>query len=62
MILPKITRLRYVSAKKPQDIVAFFAALGVRVQLYGSPTYDGKRWFAWFVPNDEGADIKSIDL
>lgn len=40
----------------------FTNSLGVRIQVYGSPQWDGKKWYLWFVPNDEGADIKSIDL
>jgi hypothetical protein len=60
---PATTRLRYVSAKRPELLVLFLSRLGFRVQIYGSPVWDGKRWFLWFVPPDDIAiDIKSVDL
>lgn len=60
---PLQTRLRYVSARKPAELVQFLAKLGFRVQIYGSPVWDGKRWYLWFVPPDEvGIDVRSIDL
>lgn len=62
MTRPGTTRLRFVSAKNPQLIVDFCDRLGVRIQIYGAPQWDGKRWFLWFVPSDTGADIKSINL
>lgn len=40
----------------------FLDNLGVRVQIYGQPVWDGKSWTLWFVPSDEGPDIKSIDI
>lgn len=57
-----VTRLRFVSAKTAEELPAFLTALGRRVQIYGAPVWDGKRWYLWFVPSDRGADIKSIDL
>lgn len=59
---PITTRLRYVSAKNADDLVQFLDRLGVRVQIYGAPVWDGKRWYLWFVPSDVGADIRSIKL
>lgn len=59
---PETTRLRFVSAKDPQVLVDFLDSLGVRIQVYGAPTWNGKRWFMWFVPSDFGADIQSIEL
>jgi len=60
---PRTTRLRYVSAKRPIDLVNFLDRLGYRVQIYGAPVFDGKRWHLWFVPpDDEAVNIKSIDL
>lgn len=58
----KTTRLRYIKAKDPNLIVEFLNRLGVRVRVYGSPQWNGKSWFCWFVPDDRGADIKSVDL
>lgn len=59
---PKTTRLRFVTAKAPEDLVAFLDSLGVRVQIYGQPVWNGKKWFLWFVPSDAGGDIPSVDL
>lgn len=61
-IYPSVTRLRYVIAKAPADLVDFLTSLGRRVQIYGAPVWDGKRWVLWFVPDDRGADIQSVDL
>ena len=60
--LPKFTRLRFVTAKDPNKIVSFLEAIGTRVQIYGSPVWDGKKWFLWFVPNDRGIDVESKNL
>lgn len=60
-LLPKVTRLRYVSAKNKQDIISFLDKLGRRVQIY-SIVLENKKWVLWFVPDDRGSDIKSIDL
>lgn len=60
--LPKTTRLRYATAKRPADLVQWTDSLGVRIQIYGAPVFDGKKWTIWFVPDDRGADIASIDL
>lgn len=62
MELPQITRLRFVSAKKPEQIQQFLTLLGVRVQIYGSPVWDGNRWYLWFVPDDRKDDIQSVNL
>lgn len=60
--VPKVTRLRYIKSKDPAMFQAWLDALGVRIQVYGCPQYDGKVWWLWFVPNDKGGDISSIDL
>lgn len=57
-----MTRLRYISAAKPEDLVMFLNNLGVRVQIYGAPVWNGRRWYLWFVPSDDGQDIASADL
>ena len=62
MPIPTTTRLRFVTAKTPELIVMFLDRLGRRVQIYGAPVFDGKRWVCWFVPDDHGADIKSVHL
>lgn len=61
-LLPKTTRLRFVSAKKPEQIQQFLGLLGKRVQIYGSPVWDGKKWYLWFVPDDRSDDVKSVSL
>lgn len=60
-VLPKVTRLRYVSAKKAEQVVKFVNSLGVRVQIYGAPTFAGGRWYLWFVPDDRRSDPLSND-
>lgn len=60
--LPSVTRLRFVKAKDPLQLVEWVSGLGVRIQIYGSPVFDGSSWFVWFVPDDFGSDILSIDL
>lgn len=61
-VLPQTTRLRFVSAKKPEQIQQFLDLLGRRVQIYGAPVWDGNRWYLWFVPNDRASDINSVSL
>jgi len=60
---PNTTRLRYVIGKSHDDIQGFLDNLGVRVQIYGAPVWDGTSWTLWFVPADiDGIDINSVDL
>lgn len=62
MSFPKTTRLRFFKSKSPEVISLALDSLGVRVQIYGCPQFDGKQWVLWFVPADNGADIPSADL
>lgn len=64
MSKPATTRLRYVKAPAASQIVAFLDRLGKRVQIYGAPVWvdKDKAWFLWFVPSDDGADIKSVEI
>ncbi len=55
-MLPKTTRLRFVRSKKADNLILFLENLGVRVQIYGAPVWDGKKWYLWFVPDDRGED------
>lgn len=57
-MLPRNTRLRWRSAKKPETIQAFCDGLGKRIQIY-QIVWTGKEWFLWFVPDDKGQDIYS---
>jgi len=60
---PATTRLRFVSAKQPATIELFLSKLGFRVQIYGAPVWDGKKWTLWFVPPDDiRKDVKSVEL
>lgn len=61
MSLPKLTRLRYVRARSPEDLESFFRSLGQRVQIY-SINKDKDKWVAWFVPGDRDPDIQSVDF
>ena len=60
--MPSYTRLRFAKSRKPELLQQWLKLLGVRVQIYGAPVYDGKAWYLWFVPDDSGEDINSIDL
>lgn len=64
MAKPATTRLRYVKASAASQVVAFLDKLGVRVQIYGCPVWvpSEKAWYLWFVPSDDGADIKSVEI
>ena len=60
---PSTTRLRFITAKEPEMIVAFLARLKFRVQIYGAPVWDGAKWTLWVVPPDDIAiDFKSVRL
>ena len=59
---PTVTRLRFIAAKTPAKIEEAVELLGTRVQIYGAPQWDGKRWVLWFVPSDFEADIASQEL
>lgn len=60
--LPQFTRLRFAKSKDPSLFQDWLESLGVRVQIYGSPQFDGESWTLWFVPDDRGVDIESINL
>lgn len=57
-MLPQTTRLRWVSAKKPEAIQAFCDKLGKRIEIKQIVHSEGL-WFLWFVPDDKRADIRS---
>lgn len=58
---PRITRLRFVTAKDAETLVQFCNRLGVRIQIYDIEFAKGK-WYLWFVPDDFKDDIQSGDL
>lgn len=60
-MLPKHTRLRFVSAKKPESVQKFCDTLGKRIQIY-QLVWTGKEWFLWFVPDDKSSDLPSGKL
>lgn len=63
MSKPITTRLRFVSAASPERIVEYLDRLPYRVQIYGAPVWNGRRWFLWFVPPDNVALVmKSVNL
>lgn len=59
---PIVTRLRYFASKSPDKLSLALSYLGARIQIYGAPVWDGKKWYLWFVPGDNSRDIKSMDL
>lgn len=62
MEIPKVTRLRFARSSDPAMLQAWLESLSVRVQIHGCPQWDGKAWWLWFIPDDRGADIPSMDL
>lgn len=60
-MLPKTTRLRWVSSKDKNMIVKYCDTLGKRVEIY-EIVFDGSEWVLWFVPDDKGADLPSGKL
>jgi hypothetical protein len=63
MSIPTTTRLRYVSAKKPDELSVYLRNLRFRVQIYGAPVWDGKRWTLWFVlPDDINVELGNATL
>lgn len=60
---PITTRLRFIQAKTPSELTAFLDRLGYRVQIYGAPVWDGKRWTLWVVPPDDvRKDLRNVKL
>lgn len=57
-MIPSTTRLRFVTAKKPEAIQAFCDSLGKRIEIK-TVVWTGSQWVLWFVPDDKGADIQS---
>jgi hypothetical protein len=58
---PKITRLRWVSAKEPETIEAYCRSLGARIQIYDI-LVKGNKFYMFFVPGDFSVDLQSGDL
>lgn len=59
-VLPRTTRLRWRSAKKPEAIQAFCDTLGTRIEVKSvvfNPT--DKKWYLWFIPGDQSPDLRS---
>ena len=60
-----VTRLRYVSSKDPEIILAYLnKLLGYKVEIKGNPTFVKGKWFVWFVlpENDILKESASGDL
>ena len=59
----KTTRLRYLAADTPDEIVAALDQLQFKVEIKGAPIKDGKGWILYFViPEMEGLEWDSVDL
>jgi len=55
------TRLRYISARKREEIISGVEALGFKVEIK-SITWDGKNYTIWFVlPETEGIRFTSVE-
>jgi len=51
--MPHNTRLRYVSSKKVERIIEYVNGLPYRIEIKGSPTFNGKIWTLFFIPPDD---------
>lgn len=61
--MAKTTRLRYVSAKSLDEVMAFVSSLKFKIEIKGQPMKQGSRWFLFFVlPEDPRVELKSVDL
>ncbi len=43
------TRLRFVSAKKPESIILWVNSLAHKIEIKGMPVFANKRWTLWFI-------------
>lgn len=57
-MLPQTTRLRWVSAKKPETLTNFCDKLGKRIEIKQIVFVNGL-WFLWFIPDDKKTDVRS---
>lgn len=56
------TRLRYISAKTQEEILAGVEALGFKVEIKNI-LWDGKLYTIWFVlPENEGIEFTSVKI
>jgi hypothetical protein len=60
--VPSYTRLRVLIASNPVELTRFLSTLKRRVQIYGAPQFARGKWHLWFVPDDRGSDMPSMDL
>lgn len=62
--MEQTARLRYVSAKDPDDISAFVEQAGPRIAFGYSPVFVEKegRWYYWYVVRENLEDVPSLKL
>lgn len=58
---PKITRLRWVSAKEPETLEQFCRSLGARIEIKSINVVKNK-YVMFFIPGDFDKDIQSGNL
>ena len=58
----KCTRLRYFSSKNPDDIVEIVNSLPHKIEIKGTPVYDGKKFYLFYIQPDNIKDLFIGDL
>lgn len=55
---PIQTRLRYIESKDKDKILKYVSGrvgLPYRIEIKGSPIFDGKKWVLWFILPDDNS-------
>jgi hypothetical protein len=59
----KSTRLRYISARKLNDLISYVNNLPFKIEIKGNPVLEGRLWVLFFIlPEIEGIELGNIDL
>ena len=57
------TRIRYISSKSIDDIMAFVKGLSYKVEIKGNPVDKGNKWFLFYIlPEISVQDFGNLEL
>jgi len=57
------TRIRYISSKSIDDIMAFVNGLPYKVEIKGNPVPKGNKWFLFYIlPEVNVRDFGNLEL
>jgi hypothetical protein len=57
------TRIRYIASKDINQIMTAVNQLPFKIEIKGNPTFDGKRWFLFFIlPESELLDFNNLEI